>query len=339
MNRLNKSVISLAMVLGFSSSLRGFVACPDAPVPWHAVACSAVMDPFASVLPPPTEPPPTAFVDAVAGAGGSGNAISADNPATGQNFSLPDWFHPYYSSWFKSAHVTPYGLVISDKGITIGQTLGADFDLYKGRSVAPISHVYLSAGLITYINGQTQQKPYIDGVNELEPYAGLYVQFFNCLTANVKYKEFYSIYNNFQTIDQTQFGLAFDDSRWLHPVSIHPFIDLRFAEHDDYALLGVCPTVHLKPANIPMIVTMPTWTTIGPPDFWGGLSHAGVFSTGATATFPLTFIPHRFGRWHVDVGMQYYCDLSHQLIRTSQFIGSGGHRNICVAFTGFGVHF
>ncbi len=260
-------------------------------------------------------------------------------PTDSGNNLFPSFFHPIYASWFKSAHVTPYGLVIADKGITIGQTLAADFDLYRGGSRAPINRIYLAAGLITYINGQTQQKPYIDGVNELEPFAGVYVRFLNCLVGNVKYKEFYSVYNNFQTIDQTQIGLALDDSRWLKPVSIHPFMDMRFARHDDYLLLGLSPTAHLKPAGVAVTLTMPTWVTVGPPDFWGGLSHAGVFTTGLTATFPLTFIPRKFGAWHFDAGFQYYSLLAHSLIRTSQFIGTGGHRNIVVGFTGFGVHF
>ena len=155
----------------------------------------------------------------------------------------------------------------------------------------------------------------------------------------MKYKEFYSVYNHFQTIDQTQIGLSLDDSRWLKPVSLHPFMDMRFARHDDYLLLGLSPTVHIKPAGVAVTLTMPTWATIGPPDFWGGLSHAGVFTTGLTAIFPLTFIPRKFGAWHFDAGAQYYSLLAHSLIRTSQFIGSGGHRNIVVGFTGFGVHF
>ncbi len=282
-----------------------------------------------------TDLPPTKPAEASVGFTGFRAGQSPDSP----DDPLPSFFHPIYASWFKTAHVTPYGLVIADKGVTIGQTLAADFDLYRGTRQTPINRIYIAAGLITYINGQTQQKSYIDGVNELEPFAGLYVRFLNCLVANVKYKEFYSVYNHFQTIDQTQIGLALDDSRWLKPVSLRPFMDMRLARHDDYLLLGLSPTVHLKPAGVAVTLTMPTWVTIGPPDFWGGLSHAGVFTTGLTAIFPLTFIPRKFGAWHFDAGVQYYSLLAHSLIRTSQFIGTGGHRNIVVGFTGFGVHF
>lgn len=101
-----------------------------------------------------------------------------------------------------------------------------------------------------------------------------------------------------------------------------------------------------------MILTAPTWLTVGPASFWNGgslglknkNSHFGVFSTGLNTKFPLHFIPSRLGNWYFSIGGQYYYLINDNLLQ-AQTITLGihsykhAHRNVGVASAGIGFSF
>jgi hypothetical protein len=95
-------------------------------------------------------------------------------------------------------------------------------------------------------------------------------------------------------------------------LSFHPFVRPAPSFRPDLRC-----TQCRKYTGLPIILTAPTWVTVGPTDFWnrnGGttnlcaplsnqpcaLSNAGVFATGLTGKTPLDFwIPKRLGNWYV----------------------------------------
>jgi hypothetical protein len=102
----------------------------------------------------------------------------------------------------------------------------------------------------------------------------------------------------------------------------------------------------------PIILSIPTWVTVGPANFWNGGKNAlqhedcnwGVFTTGLRAEIALTFIPARLGHWYFDVEGRYYCLINKNLLQ-AQIDTLGlksihqAHRNVGVISAGFGVSF
>jgi hypothetical protein len=124
-----------------------------------------------------------------------------------------------------------------------------------------------------------------------------------------------------------------------------------------YLELGATPTYAFK--SVPVTVTMPTWVSVGPSEFWcqqssGAASAAasikgrgcggnnfGVLSTGLTAKTPASFIPARYGNWYLYGGLQYYNLLNGALVdaQALTIASPGGHRNVVNGFAGIGFGF
>jgi hypothetical protein len=112
--------------------------------------------------------------------------------------------------------------------------------------------------------------------------------------------------------------MRYDDNlRWMSPISLNPYAKLFFTFSGNSTVvlgkvpsfdveLGAVPTWDFHPYEVPLVLTMPTWLTVGPADFWGGTSNLGVFSTGFNARVPLEQIPPQYGQWSFNAGVQYY---------------------------------
>jgi len=73
-------------------------------------------------------------------------------------------------------------------------------------------------------------------------------------------------------------------------------------------------------------------------------SNAGVFSTGLTATGPVTWIPSNFGHWSVRGGFQYYHLMNDSLLLAQTLIGTASSyttakRDIAIGFAGLSFNF
>ncbi|HML06963.1 MAG TPA: hypothetical protein VK430_02395 [Xanthobacteraceae bacterium] len=145
--------------------------------------------------------------------------------------------------------------------------------------------------------------------------------------------------------------------------------------------VGITPTTSLMKWgwNIPVTLKAPTYVTVGPSSSWNALcgntaavavlgitgngslacssGDVGIFTTGLTAIWDLTWLPPQWGHWYVKGGFQWY-DLVNNAVRAANTLSVGpnvctalGHTSACstafgsapsdivVGFVGLGVGF
>jgi hypothetical protein len=130
--------------------------------------------------------------------------------------------------------------------------------------------------------------------------------------AGIQYIPFISPPGNFKLEHNIEFSLRYEHKmRWPSPVSFNPYARLFFtASGGSTAVLGkvpsfdvelgAVPTWELHPREIPVTLSIPTWLTVGPADFWGGTNDVGVFSTRVNARAPIEWVPQQYGQWSVN---------------------------------------
>ncbi len=173
-------------------------------------------------------------------------------------------------------------------------------------------------------------------------------------TLGAQYVQFVSPPGAFNDEQNIEFSLKYDDH--FGPVKLNPYIKLFYAVSGDSTVItgakggtfdveiGAAPAYQITGGDYPVTLSLPTWITVGPSDFWGGTDNWGVFSTGLTATVPLAFVPAKFGHWNAHAGLQYYNMLNSQLLLAQHLAGTSpangdGHRNELLYIVGFGFGF
>lgn len=266
----------------------------------------------------------------------------------------PSAIHGFFDYSLKNAYITPRGLLVTNKGETMQILSGLVFDLYDDKT-GVVNNVSFIGGVWNDI-ALSQNSPTAKAWNEFDWFLGPSVTFYKDWTAGVTFVQFVSPPGAFKPETNIEFSLNFDDSAYLKPVSIHPYVKLFYevsgpstvvlgARGPTYDVeLGMTPTLDVKPFGIPVKLTAPTWITVGPASYWGGTSNFGVFSTGINAKTPLSFIPARYGNWYVDAGVQYYNLINGKLV-AAQMLTLGtkanteGNNNVWVGQVGIGFGF
>lgn len=281
------------------------------------------------------------------------SVISGTALAQGASSDPPLAIHGFNDATLKSAYITPRGLLVTNRGPTVQILNGLVLDAYNNPA-APLDDISLIAGIWNDIAGH-QNSPTVGSWNEFDLFVGVNFEINKIWTLGVTYVEFLSPPGNFATERNIEFSLKLDDSSLLAPISLHPYVKL-FQQVDGPSVvvtgtggtfdveLGIVPTLDLIPYGIAAKLTAPTWVTVGPSDFWGGGGNAGVFSTGATMTFPLQFVPKQYGSWDFHLGMQYYHLINNNLVTAQQIIGTvsagkPGHRDVVTGLAGIALNF
>jgi len=270
--------------------------------------------------------------------------------------------HGFFDLSIKNDYITPRGLLVSNTGLTIQVLAGITLDVYK-NPCGWLSQASITMGVWNDI-WTKQGDPYVGGWNELDWFVGVNTLIAKNWLFEVQYLQFVSPPHHFTPENNIEFFLGYDDSSWGRPVVFNPYVKFFWAFSGDSTVIvgrhghtydveiGLVPTLELKNLCVPVILTAPTWITVGPPSFWNGGTlglknkkvNFGVFSTGLNAKFPLTLMPARLGNWYFDIGGQYYYLINDNLLQ-AQTITLGvptykhGHRNIGVATTGIGFSF
>jgi hypothetical protein len=248
--------------------------------------------------------------------------------------------HGIFDLTFASGFQTPRGLLVENNGLTTQATLGLSIDVYKNAS-GFINGVSVDFG--TWNNlWSNQHDASVSSWNEMDWWVGANIKFAQSWTLGVHYWQFlppaHDLPTSFPSAENNvEFALSYDDSWTNLPVAFHPYV--KFWDHvsgpsnvvlgkksDTFDVeLGIVPTVDLtKSTGLPIVVTAPTWVTVGPTDFWNrndgttalcgvtsnqpcSLSNAGVFATGLTGKTTLdAWVPKKYGSWYVKYGFQYY---------------------------------
>jgi hypothetical protein len=243
-------------------------------------------------------------------------------------------------------YLTPRGLLVTDKDLTIQIIDGLVFDLFQNPG-APISDIALVAG--TFIDVATaQHAANVGSFNEFDFFIGPDFKIGSDLDLSIQYSQFISPPGNFTVEQNLETSLSYSDN--LTPdFQINPYGKLFYAISGDSTVvtgqhgntfdveLGAMPT--LPKLLAPVTVSFPTYITVGPEDFFGGGGDLGVFSTGVKLSVPLDFIPPQLGHYHADLNGQYYHEINSELVRAQTLIGTGPERDIGVVRFSLGFNF
>ena len=277
--------------------------------------------------------------------------------------------HGFFDVTFKNDYITPRGLLVTNTGLTTQVLLGLVLDLYKDPN-GFINKVSFSGGTWNDLWSE-QRNPFVGAWNEFDWFIGTEVVFARDWTFSAQLIQFLSPPNNFHTETNGEFTLKYSDKGFgVLPFAVNPYVRLWWAASGDsnvvvgdkgntyYVEFGMVPTLDLKKYGTPVVLSAPTWTSVGPSSYWNrgitgcgpfafspcALSNQGVFSTGLKALVPLEFVPPRLGKWYVDGGVQYYYLINDSLLLAQTFTGTASsfataHRDVWVAYAGFGFNF
>jgi hypothetical protein len=278
--------------------------------------------------------------------------------------------HGFFDMTFGNDYSTPRGVLVTNTGLTAQALAGLSFDLYKNAN-SSINKVSVYGGIWNDMWSE-QHDPKFGSWNEFDWFVGAKVSFLRDWSASVEYVEFLSPPGNFLDERNLNVTVAYDDTSWGLPVAFKPYVKFWYqldgspntitgvsggSSDSYYFQFGMEPTLDLQKYGIGVVLTAPTWVSVGPSAFWNrgitgcglatttcALSNAGVFSTGLTATAPLTWIPKSYGNWYVKGGFQYYNLLNDSLRLAQTFLGTAtsyadAHKDYAVGFVGFGFTF
>jgi hypothetical protein len=293
--------------------------------------------------------------------------------------------HGFFDVSFKNDYITPRGLLVTNTGLTTQILNGLSLDIYKDKN-GLINDFSIYGGMWNDLWSK-QNDPHVGSWNEFDWFIGANVVFAQNWKIGVQYIEFlppaHDLITSFPSIERNvEFSLSYNDA-WLGwPISFHPYAKLFYAASGPSTVvlgkggntydveLGVVPTLDMKKyTGVPLVITAPTWVTVGPTSYWNRndgttafcgptsslacpLSNTGVVSTGLTGKLALdSVIPKRLGNWYVDAGFQYYHILNDALLAAQIFTGAAGgasnvlgsfpasHQDVVVGFAGFGFDF
>ena len=177
----------------------------------------------------------------------------------------------------------------------------------------------------------------------------------------------------FGWLNFNQLKLSLNDSFTGWPVTFNPYVTWYYefpgwdynqmpacfscATNNGDFLIGIVPTLNLKAWGFPQLtLKAPTYVTVGPSSFWtnGGCcgvpssGGVGMFTTGLTGVWSLTWIPANYGNWYLKGGFQWYDIINSALIASNQVsicgstavpCSAGDTKSIFVGFAGLGVGF
>lgn len=262
--------------------------------------------------------------------------------------------HGFAEARVQPHYITPRGLLVTNAGVTSQILTGLVFLTSDNTSVV--------LGLWNDINSDPNVPPpqpnKVGAWNELDYFAGINWTPLPRLKLGASYVTFLSPPGAFETEQNIEFTANWDDSTKARKGSLQPYAKFFWAVDGDSTVvlgkrgntfdveLGVGPTTKLGNWT----VSMPTWITVGPSEYWDGRARAigfqpsgsnlGVFSTGLAVKTDARFIPARLGRWYLTSGVQYYNLLNGNLVDANKLTTAGtGHRQVVNAHVGMGFGF
>jgi hypothetical protein len=252
----------------------------------------------------------------------------------------PSAIHGFLDLSLKTDYITPRGLLVHDDGQALQVLNGLVFGISPDASIV--------VGTWNDININNQHDPNVEAWNEFDWFIGANYNI-GKWALGLQYVEFISPPHNFVTEKNTELSVAYNDGAPTDSFTLKPYAKLFYAISGDSTVvlgkrggtydveLGLTPT--WKTGGV--IVTFPTWVTVGPDEYWGGDNgNVGVASIGVNVKYPLG-IPARFGKWYVDAGVQYYHLVNDSLVDAQMLtVGkSKGDSNLVLGSIGIGFGF
>jgi hypothetical protein len=255
-------------------------------------------------------------------------------PASAQDIGL----HGFADISFMNDYITPRGLAVTTEGETVHAVDGLVLD-FAQKPGGLFSDVAVVGGTFMDWNPDYSPLHNKEGFNEFDWFVGVNGKIGKDWKVGAQYVEFISPQNAYVTEQNVELSLAFDDSSYLKPINFQPYVKVFLATAGGSTVvtgrhggtfdveIGAVPNVDLHGHNIPIILSAPTWITVGPSSFWGGGGNAGVFSTGLKATYPLK-LPATAGHWAVYADAQYYHLINDQLVLAESILDGKSERDL-----------
>ena len=247
-----------------------------------------------------------------------------------------------------TTYITPRGLLESNTNVTSFTTATLSTSLFSSKDDFA-KDVSIHAGVL--FNLYSHSSLFNTGnFRELDWWTGTTLTLQDNVTLGIEFSQFVSPIGLYATDNNLEFSAISPALNISKAITITPYgklfwnvsgasVTVTGQEGQFDVELGAKMAVDLNSYNIPVVLTVPTWFTVGPSSFWGGGGNFGVITTGLTATTPLSFIPSRYGSWYADISGQYYHILNNQLLVAQREIGVDQQRNIVAATAGIGFTF
>jgi hypothetical protein len=214
------------------------------------------------------------------------------------------------------------GILQERNGFIYEPYLETSLTLYEGEG--PVTSV--SAGMGLWFSVQTEKTFAADtgpsNFYELDIYPSLTVGWQGGLETSVTYLWYTSPNGAFETIQEVDLGIAYDDSELLGPFALGPTATFAFETGNSvlgttkggYMELAGAPSVELslpieEAEDYPVTTSFPLAVGLSLYDYYADGVHNqtfGFFSFGLNAGIPLAFIPEDYGAWSVNAGITVF---------------------------------
>ena len=263
--------------------------------------------------------------------------------------------HGFFTSPFKTAYVTPRGLVVQNEGLVWQPVMGLVIPI---GDFGPVKNVALIGGLWNSVD-TAEADAHVGSWDEMDVFVSLGGTVADKFSLTLTYSPWNSPQHAFKTEHNIDLKVSYDDSKlWgSSGISINPYVDFFWAVAGDSTVIlgrkgstgyiepGIVPTYTLKAApDYPVTFTVPMYIQVGPASYWDanytfGHNDFGLFSISANATVPLAFIPARFGHWHGDLGVTYDYLINNSLLHAGELASGNNNHNVIIGSIGFGLNF
>lgn len=263
--------------------------------------------------------------------------------------------HGFFSSPFKTAYVTPRGLVVQNEGLVWQPVVGLVFPL---GDLGPIKHFTFVGGIWNSVD-TAEHDPFVGPWDEMDVFASFSGSVADVFSLTLTYSPWNSPPHAFKTEHNIDLKVSYDDSKFwgTSGFSLNPYIDGFWAVAGSSTVIlgrkggtgyfepGIVPTYVLKISpDYPLTIAVPLYTQIGPASYWdatGAFSHSdfGLVSASLNLSMPLAFIPARYGHWHADLGVTYDYLINNGLLHAGELASGNNNHNVIIGSLGFGVSF
>lgn len=209
------------------------------------------------------------------------------------------------------------GLIFENQEGIIQPYADLYFKLYEGEGF--VNKVQLNLGIWNSFHSRKTDQGLVSGAGtsstsswyEFDFTAGVSVTFAKYFTLTPSYYWFLSPNDGFSTFQGINVKLAFDDTEFLGPFALHPYVQVLFelankagngSDEGIYYEVGIAPSFPVGPIT----VTVPITAGFGSEEFYAGNESYGFFSAGVTLGYTLPFVPECYGTWTVTGGATYY---------------------------------
>jgi len=265
--------------------------------------------------------------------------------------------HGFFNSEFKTAYVTPRGLVVQNEGLVWQPIVGLVIPI---GDLGPVKDVAIDGGIWNSVDFAEAGTYNTGAWDEMDPFFGVSGKIANVVSLALGYTVFNSPQQAYRSEHNVDLKISYDDSKWGmysdSGFSINPYVDIWWAISGSstvtlgqagatgYLEPGIVPTFTVKAIDkYPITLTFPSYISVGPRSYWatrgepGG--NFGLASCSINGTVPLAFISSKYGFWHGDVGFTYDYLINQTLLHAGGVVSGNTNHNVIIGSLGFGVNF